>query len=172
MSFLSYELYNTTYCIGDSSPSLFSHFHITYSLILSPSVAHRLNYRESYASPIIEKESSQEIREKNHRINDVKMGQETRRRREDINSYLQDSSHLDDITIPYEVNGFEMPKNRNGTIKEEESERGREKERENGRERDRDRVMSCFDEGVVLYIMPISSKPQSRPRPRISGVDG
>ena len=90
-------------------------------------VAHRLNYRESYASPIIEKESSQDIREKNQRINDVKMGKETRRRREDINSYLQDSSHLDDMTTLYEVDGFEMPKNRNGMIKEKESERGRDR---------------------------------------------
>ena len=55
---------------------------------------------------------------------------------------MQDSSHLDDIAIPYEVDGFEMPKNRNGMMKEKESERGRENERENGRERERDRVMS------------------------------
>ena len=69
---------------------------------------------DSLSLPIIEKESSQDIREKNQRINDVKMGKETRRRREDINSYLQDSSHLDDMTNPYEVDGFEMPKYKNG----------------------------------------------------------
>ena len=94
-------------------------------------VAHRLNYRENYANQIIENDSSQEIREKKQREKEVKAVRETRRRRGEIDTHLQESSQLDDRRTPYEGNGFKILKNSNGTIKEEKEKIGeRERERE------------------------------------------